>query len=77
MLAVVTLVMVACEPPLDRGQCLQPRVVAHHTDEEFSCVPTIGFDGDIGISCNTEPAHDWTETVCDRWEFPNGKAERD
>jgi hypothetical protein len=63
-------------PPLDRGPCLRPRVVAYHRDAQFTCTPTIGFDGDIGIDCDTEPARDWTETVCDEWTYPNGKAEQ-
>lgn len=71
----------ACGPDIDRGQCLQPRTVQHHTDAmtTVQCLPTLGFDGEIGIDCSPsyEPARDWTVTVCDLWEFPNGKAEKD
>ena len=61
---------------IDRGRCLVGHDVAYHRDAEFQCLPALGFDGQIALSCHDEPARDWTERVCDEWEFPHGRAER-
>lgn len=63
-------------PPLDRGPCLASHRVVHHVDASFQCLPTMDFDGNLALSCDTEPARDWNETVCDQWTYPDGKAEQ-
>jgi hypothetical protein len=75
--ALVLALMASACGDLDRGRCLRSHVVAHHTDEAFECLPTVGFDGMVTLACATTPARDWTVTICDEWEFPQGKAERD
>jgi hypothetical protein len=53
---------------IDRGRCLESHVV-HHPETfwiEFQHIGTVNMPVTHVI-----PAHD--ETVCDRWEFPNGR----
>jgi hypothetical protein len=79
-LCVTLLICGACEPPLDHGRCLRPRIERYHTDAryEYACPLVLGFDGELHLDCGMhwQCARDWTETFCDAWEFPNGKAEK-
>jgi hypothetical protein len=62
---------------IDRGRCLASHPVAHHVEGYLSCPPTVDYSGAVSLSCHWEDAVDWTETVCDQWEFPHGRAEQD
>lgn len=68
---VLAVIAIGCEP--DRGRCLAPRVVPHHTDGYFG----LALDGDGDLTVTWVDAEDWNVTVCDRWEFPNGRAEKE
>lgn len=77
----IALLLVACEPSPDYGRCLQSHVEHHHTDahEDFVCLPAMDMDGNLTIRCQLEyvAARDWDEVVCDQWEFPKGRMEKD
>lgn len=81
VLYVLGLCLLGCACEVDRGRCLRQRVEKHHTDAHFAyeCLPTMNFDGELGIDCdnNWKPARDWTVTICTEWEFPNGRMEKD
>ena len=58
-------------PPIDRGACLASHVVHHHQDGYI----TMRLDVRGDPSVEWVPSQDWDTTFCDRWEFPNGRAE--
>jgi hypothetical protein len=62
---------------LDYGRCLVSHREHHHTDASWGCLPVMDWDGDLTLSCQDTPAKDWDTTVCDQWEFPNGRAEQE
>ncbi len=69
--AVVIAVAIWGPRPIDYGACLASHGVARHEDARLD--PVFDFDGNITLAFVA--ARDWTEVVCDRWEFPNGRLE--
>ncbi len=70
--AIAITMMTACE--LDRGKCLRQHVEHHHKDAYFGYEYDF-IDDDFELKFHN--AEDWNITICDEWEFPNGKAEKD
>lgn len=66
-LALVALLVLCACTPLDRGKCL-----AAHLEWRDGGDITI----DIGEIPVTFPQPDYQVTICDRWEYPHGKAEQ-
>lgn len=58
-----------CKP--DRGRCLRSHDEKRHRAGWVQMVP-IGVKP-IHMIPVRHPPREWTETVCDQWEFPNGK----
>ncbi len=70
LVLLAVLACVGCEP--DRGVCLASHEVQHHHDMSVQIIKS----GDVDIPI-VHPGYDYTVTVCDKWEFPNGRVERD
>lgn len=79
LLLLLCLAAVGC---VDRGKCLKGHTHHHHLDAytTFDCMPALNlYTGQITTECGTHYhwAEDWDEYVCDQWEFPNGRMEKD
>jgi hypothetical protein len=73
-LLVLSLFTTGCEP--DRGRCLVSRTETIYVPE--SCHNDPFQIGDVTIFIeNCDPPHTYQHERCDKWEFPNGHAERD
>jgi hypothetical protein len=80
--ALCALLLCACEPEPDLGRCLRSRVEHHHKDAHDDLEPVFGMDMETGdLTTHVQMVHydakDWDETVCDEWEFPHGRAEKE
>lgn len=53
---------------VDRGKCLAGYVQHHHDNAYTEC---------IGNRCTFYEADDYDTLVCTKWEFPNGRVEKD
>lgn len=72
LLLLLVLLVTGCGP--DRGRCLASHNEVIHVPEH--CYMTPLTFGEITIYTWTcDPAYNYTKTVCDRWEFPNGRME--
>lgn len=80
-LALCALLLCACEPELDYGRCLRSHVEHRHKDAHDDLEPVVEMNMDGELEMHTRLVHhdakDWDETVCDEWEFPHGRAEKE
>lgn len=74
MLMLACLSLAACGP--DKGRCLKAHNETRHVEGYTSIEPL--HIGEITIyTSEYHPPYDYEEFVCDQWEFPNGRMEKD
>jgi hypothetical protein len=72
--ATVTLVtLAACGPEIDRGRCFKSRTEHRAEPAHYDLLLIPDGNGGLTQFWIPQPERNWTETVCELWEFPDGR----